>query len=378
MKLFLLILYWGLWYMNFSSRTILSPLLPLIEDALKINHAMAGSLFLAFYVGNTAALFCSGPVSMRIGYKRTILISFIIMMASYVALKFVATYHLFMAASLVLGISGGFYLPCAIPLITASFEKKHWGKAISIHETAAGFSILSVPFLVVFAMRFVHWQTIFLFLSAVSFVMAVFFMCFSPDPRPVREQKANLSHVLRRKEFWILTVLWISCGIASIGIYNIIPLYLVKERGMAIDMANTIFGFSRAGGFIAMILVGVIIDRFSVRKMLFALLLCTGISTIGVATTHVHWQLVVMLVAQATFSVVFFPVGLMAVAKLTSLSERSIFTGAMMGISSLIGPGLSPVILGLVADRWTFQIGILSVGILTIAFCLLFNQLREM
>ena len=332
---------------------------------------------MAFYTGNTAALFSSGPISLRIGYKRSILISFFIMIVSYVALRFAANYHQFMAVTFVLGISAGFYLPCAIPLITSSFKKAHWGKAISVHETAAGFSILTIPFLVVLALRWFQWQSIFIGIAIVSLVMAFLLMSFSPDPRAVKGQNASLSRVLRRKSFWIITILWISCAVASIGVYNIIPLYLVTERGMTVDVANTIFGFSRIGGFIAMILVGFFLDHFNVRKIMFALLFITGIATIGVAMIHVYWLLVVMLFAQATFSVVFFPVGLMAIAKTTSLSERSIFTGALMGISSIIGPGLSPVILGAVADRWSFQIGILVVGILVTATCLLYNKLRD-
>ena len=377
MKILLLLLFWGLWYLNFSSRTVLSPLLPLIEDTLSINHAMAGSLFLAFYIGNTTALFSAGPISLRIGYKRSILISFCVMIASYMALRFAATYHQFMAFTFILGISAGFYLPCAMPLITASFKQEHWGKAISIHETAAGFSILTIPFLVVLALRWFQWQTIFVGIAFASLIMTILLMSFSPDPRTIKEQTARLSQVLRRKSFWIITILWISCATASIGVYNIIPLYLVKERGLSVDVANTLFGVSRVGGFIAMVLVGFILDRFKVRYMLFALLLATGIATMGVAIIHVYWLLVVMLFAQATFSVVFFPVGLVAIAKMTSLSERSTFTGALMGISSIIGPGLSPVILGAVADRWNFQIGILIVGILITATSLLYKQLQD-
>ena len=40
MNYFLLALFWILWYLNYSSRSILSPLLPVIQDALAINHAM--------------------------------------------------------------------------------------------------------------------------------------------------------------------------------------------------------------------------------------------------------------------------------------------------------------------------------------------------
>jgi hypothetical protein len=43
--------------------------MPLIEDDFGISHALAGGLFFSFYIGQTIAIFSSGFVSLRIGYK---------------------------------------------------------------------------------------------------------------------------------------------------------------------------------------------------------------------------------------------------------------------------------------------------------------------
>jgi MFS family permease len=161
------------------------------------------------------------------------------------------------------------------------------------------------------------------------------------------------------------------------GIYNILPLFLVKERGMQIESANTLFGISRVGGFIAMILIGFVIDKFNLKKMLLFLLFATGITTTAIALVHSYWLLSSMLFAQAIFSVVFFPASLVAIAKLTTLSERSVFTGMLMSISGIIGPGLSPIILGAVADKWNFQIGIFVSGLMITVSCFLFRYLKE-
>ena len=84
-----------------------------------------------------------------------------------------------------------------------------------------------------------------------------------------------------------------------------------------------------------------------------------------------------MLFLQATFSVVFFPAGLVAISKLTTLGERSVFTGILMSMSGIIGPGLSPIVLGAIADTWSFQAGILGSGLLITSACLLVRYLRE-
>lgn len=377
MKILLLFLFWALWYLNFSTRTIISPILPLIEDDFGISHALAGSLFLSFYTGNTIAVFSAGFLSLRIGYKRSIFFCLLLVMMSFLALRFAGTYHLFTGVLFFLGLGTGLYLPCAIPLITSIFSRENWGKAISFHETATGLSSLTVPIITVFALRFFHWRSLFVLISCVCLLAILIFLVLSPDTRPVKEKRVRLSVILRRKDFWIITILWSLCGVASMGIYNIIPLYLVKERGIQIELANSIFGLSRAGSFVSMILIGFILDRFNLRKILLFLILGTGITTIGVSLAHSVWLLVAMLLAQATFSFVFFPAGIVAISKITDLSERSLFTGVLMGIGGMMGPGLSPFLLGALADVWNFQIGIFIVGVLCTLSCLLFKALQE-
>lgn len=292
-------------------------------------------------------------------------------------MRFASTYTLFAIFAFLLGLGSGLYLPCGIPLITAIFERDSWGKAISFHETAAGFSLMTIPVFIAFSISVMDWRSVFYVMSAACLILAVLFHIFSPDPRPEKGEKANMKGILHRKEFWIMTALWSSCAIASMGIFNIIPLYLVKERGIQIEAANTILSMSRIGGFIAMIAIGFIIDRFNLKKLLLVLLLAAGLTTIGIAVIKVHWLLSIMLFLQATFSVVFFPVGLVAISKLTTLSERSVFTGMLMSVSGIIGPGLSPLIFGRIADVWNFQVGILGAGIIITSACLLVRQLKE-
>jgi MFS transporter, NNP family, nitrate/nitrite transporter len=376
MKFPVLLLFWSLWYLNFSARSIISPIMPLIEDEFAISHAMAGALFLSFWVGNTIAVFYSGFLSQKIGYKRTILIGFAGIVITFLLLRYTETYQLFAVTVFFLGIGAGLYLPCAIPLITATIEKKHWGKAISFHETAAGLCLLTIPLIVVWALSLAHWKSIFLIFSAACLFFTIIMQFLAPDPRPEKQERSPISNILRRKEFWIVTAAWVCCGIASMGIYNIVPLYLVKERGLQIEAANTIFGMSRFGGFIGMVFIGLIIDRFDLKKILMVILLATGITTIGIALADSYMVISAMLLAQATFSVVFFPAGLVAIARLTNLADRSMFTGVLMAISSIIGPGLSPMILGAVADLWNFQIGILIAGIIIILSLIPLKKLK--
>ena len=351
--------------------------MPLIEDDLAISHAMAGVLFFCFWVGNTISVFYAGFMSLKIGYKRSILLSFYGMTIAFIFLWFASSYILFAVFLFFLGLASGLYLPCGIPLITAVFSRDNWGKAISFHETAAGSSMLTVPFFAAFVISIMNYKSAFFILSGACLIIAVLFHTVSPDPRPEKGEKPDMWNIVRRKDFWIMTVLWCSCTVASMGIYNIVPLYLVKERGIQIEDANTLFGISRIGGVIAMISVGFIIDRFNLKRLLLILILATGISTMAISVINISWLLIAALFLQAAICVMFFPAGLVAISKLTTLSERSVFTGVLMSMSGIVGPGLSPMILGTIADVWSFQVGIFASGLIITSTCFLIRALRE-
>ena len=377
MKIFLLLLFWSLWYINFSSRTIISPLLPIIEDEFAISHAVAGSIFSFLSLGYTITLLLSGAISHRIGYKRSIMMGFLILTVSLFSLRFATTYALLAAAAIFIGLGSGIYFPSALPLITTVFGRDNWGKVLGFHETAASFSILSIPLLTAIGLRFFEWRNLFFILSAACLLVGVFFHVFCPRTHPQREKGVSFLHVFRRRDFWIIAMLWIFAASNGLGLYNIIPLFLVKENGMELEAANTIFGLSRIGGFFVTILSGFLVDRFGAKTILYLVLLATGLSTMSLALAQTTPILIAMLVAQASIYPAFFPVALVAISKLTDFDERSIFTGTSIAVGVVFGLGFTPFILGAVADLWNFKIGIFSLGLLTILSSISLKGIKE-
>jgi MFS family permease len=368
---------WSLWFFNFSTRTVLSPLLPVFERDMGISHALAGSTFLFVALGYTSSLLVAGWVTPRIGFKRSIALGFGVLIVGLVFLPFVRTYFHLASVAFLLGLGGGIYLPCALPLLTSTISPDRWGKSITFHETAASFSILAIPLLAAAAMRFVGWPVLVLTLSALCLGATVVFVVFSPDPRPKREEKSPFFEVLGRRDFWIMSALWGFAAAGGLGLYNLIPLFLVNEKGLPIELANTIFGLSRVGGLVVMFLAGFFIDKVGVKRVLLMSLLLTGFATTGIALADAFPLLVGMLFLQATFMPIFFPAGLLTITKLTDFTDRSAFVGATVAIGVIFGTGLAPTLLGIVADLHSFQTGILFQGILTMLVCLLLPLLRK-
>ena len=378
MNLLPLFVFWCLWYINFSSRAIFSPILPLIEDSLSLSHGKAGGLFTSFSIGGSLTLLAAGWFASSWGYKRTVVLGYLGIGLVFLAFQWADSYFSYHILFFLLGIAGGTYLPTILPIITETYDYRHWGKAIGIHDSAASFSIFAIPILMAYGLQFLSWKRLILILGIASLLLPIFFWKVSIEPkRELSQRKSSYLDLMKRKLIWIMIFLWILASASSIGIYTILPLYLVKERGFSFSFANTLFGISRAGGMVVPILTGFLVDRYGYRTILFFSLFTTGLSTIALSLSESLTLILITLILQATLSLVFFPVAFTTISKLTSISERSMALGIILATGGILGLGVTPFILGLTADYLNFQVGFRWLGVLTALASFLVNFLRE-
>jgi len=378
MKLLPLFIFWCLWFLNFSTRTIFSPLLPLIEDSLSLSHEAAGGLFTSLSIGFSLTLFLTGRFVSEWGYKRMVAIGFICIGLVLFSFQWAQSYIAFHLLFFLLGVATGTYIPSILPIITETYDHKHWGKAIGFHDSAASLSIFSIPILVTLGLRYFPWKGLLLILGVVPLLFLIPFWKVSVEPKPERVyQKSLFAGLFRNRTVWVMGFLWIFSAASSLGIYSILPLYLIKEKGMDFGFANTLLGVSRAVGAIVPLTIGFITDRYGFKVILKWSIFATGLSTIGLALSSTLSLILITLILQALLSLAFFPVAFMAISKLTPISERSMTIGFIIAIGVIFGTGGSPYILGLVADHLNFKVGILGLGILTALSSLMVRFLRD-
>jgi NNP family nitrate/nitrite transporter-like MFS transporter len=77
----------AIFYLNFVSRIILGPFLPVIEHELGLGHGGAGSLFLFIQIGYATGLLGSGFVSWRFTHRHTIVTSAVVVGIAMVGLS---------------------------------------------------------------------------------------------------------------------------------------------------------------------------------------------------------------------------------------------------------------------------------------------------
>jgi MFS transporter, NNP family, nitrate/nitrite transporter len=354
-----------LWFMVFTTRTIFAPVLPFVEDEFAITHARASSIFLFSSIGYAVTVFFAGVFSRLLGMKKSIIASMLAAAAACYSISFFHVFQLFYISTFLVGVATGLYLPSAIPLLTAYYHEKNWGKVLAIHDSGAGTSLFLAPLIATGLLTLFAWRGVFVVMGITLTLCAILFFIVVEDRKGIVEKEKTFGgNLWKRKELWFMGVMASFISGVGVGLYYIIPLYLVKELGMPSGEANTILGVSRIGGAVSGIATGFLVDRFSLRKTMFLLALGAGVTTMLLMTKNTNWMKA-LLVIQPCLVMGFMPALFLGVSRLFEDRIRGMATGILLTLGSIIGAGIIPYLLGLAGDLVSFRVGILVLGTLT-------------
>jgi len=373
--LFLLFI-WFIWFMNFNGRTLFSPILPLIEDEFRISHARAASIFTFISLGFGFALFSSGLVSGFLGSKRTILASLLTAGCIFFIIPTIHAFSILYPVVFVLAFALGIYLPTIIPMITDYYMEKDWGKAIAIHESASSLSIFAAPLIALFLLSFLPWRLIFVVMGSVSLLCAIVFQLTTTDISSGDGRPSFRGGILKKRAFWIMGTIWIFASGCVLGLYFVLPLYLVKEIGLTIQRANSITGLSRLGMVLVAIAAGFIVDRVRLKKAIFLVILLLGLLTMSLTVKEIRW-IKFFLFVQATVSGAYPPLVLVAISRMFGSETRGQATGFIITLG-MAGSGIIPYLLGFTGDMISFRLGIFLLGLCTVLASGLLYFLKEL
>ena len=357
----------AIFFLNFISRIILAPLMPTIEQDLNITHSQAGSFFLLISVGYFPSLLGSGFVSSRLTHRRTISLSCIALGLALLLVAQCRSLWAIRAGLVILGLCGGFYIPSGIATLTSLISYRHWGRALAVHELAPNLSFLTAPLLSEALLHWVSWRAILGLLGVAALFTGAAFARFGkggefPGEAPnLRSIRILFGH----RSFWIMMLLF-GLGVGgSLGIYTMLPLYLVIEKGFERNWANSLIAISRISVPGMSFLSGWCTDRLGARRTLFGIFLLAGLATVLLGTTSGPW-LVMVILLQPLVAASFFPAGFVAISLIAPTALRNVAVSISAPFSFLFGGGMIPILIGVAGDAGAFSLGIVLVGALVL------------
>ena len=357
----------SIFFLNFVSRITPAPLTPRIELDLKLTHADAGALFLMISLGYFITLIGSGLVSSRVNHKRTIIISNTALGLALIGTSFCSGPWSIRLGLFTVGLAAGLYLPSGIATLTSLIPSRHWGKTLAIHEVAPNLSFIAAPLICEAVLVWFSWRTVFLLIGVIALMMGPVFGRYSRGGEFKGEAPsfASLRKLFGNVSFWIMILLFSLGVIGTMGVYTMLPLYLVTEHSVEVNRANTLIALSRIPCMIMAFVAGWATDRIGPRRTLRIVLLLSGLMTLflGIASPPVILYIVFL---QPVVAVCFFPAGFAAMSLIVSAKLRNVAVSFIVPLAFVIGGGLAPVFIGFVGDLGRFALGItISGGLIT-------------
>lgn len=345
------------------SRVVFSPLLPAIEDDLMLTHGEAGSIFFYTSFGFSVGMLCSGFVSKAVTHRFSILCStlaagaLLVFVSMCPALKCMRLFLFF------LGAATGLYMPSAMALIASLVKQEQRGRAIAMNEVGFNMSFIVAPLLGRAFLPFFSWRVIIRLIAVMIAASGTVFILFGEGGTD-RGSPPHLKHIrkiLAQPSFWIITLLFALAIGGELGVFSIIPTYMVKEKGWDQNFANTLIGISRLSCIPSVIVTGWLVDRIGIKPLIRAVFGIAGAATALMGFAD-GFLLVLAVFVQPLVIICFFPAGLSAIAALEHPELLSLTTSLITPSAYLIGAGLVPAGMALLGDQGAFSAGFFLIG----------------
>jgi len=154
---------------------------------------------------------------------------------------------------------------------------------------------------------------------------------------------------------------------SSMGIYAVMPLFLVSEMGIDRPWANTLIGFSRSLGIVVLFISGMMIDRIGPLRALTSFMITTGLFTVFIGVIPGATPVSILVFFQAAFSICLFPPGFTILSLLFPERLRGVAVSLVIFMGFLFGAGVLPSAVGYWAEAFSFASAFAIMGTITLA-----------
>lgn len=349
-------------------RLLISPLLIRIAGDLSITYDRASSFFVTGSVGFVGGLLTSGFVSKRLTHRGTIVLSTAVAGLALVALAFVRSELGFHLVFLVETWANGLYPGSGITSVTTLVPDAHRGKALAVHESGPNLAFIIAPILSAFLAPHIGWRGVIGVTGGAAILTATAFLVAGrgSGERGEPPHFENLKLFVHNRPFWALSVFFMLAGTCAMGVFNVLPTYLMVEHHYSEQLVNTLVGVSRISAFAAIFAAGGLADRFGIRVVIGVIIGVTGALTLGLGFASGTTLLVVVFLQPIVVGS-FFPVGLSALANTTPPGARNLAVALAIPLANIVGAGVAPWLFAALGSAGYFSASFVGLGIVSIA-----------
>jgi len=249
------------WIISYIHRMMVPPLLPMIMEELKISNTQAGFLMSGFMISYAIAQIPAGYLSDKYGARKVVPIGMIAFSLATLLIGFSRNFKQFLALRILFGLFAGTYYPPIVSAISGAFPEEKRGKAIGVFMSGTSIGTAIAPVLAVPIALLRGWRFAFIVLALPSFLIAAGFPFILQDRVTEAAENIVQKGFLSFKFLIACLVPFLGMG-TKMGFTTFLPLFLVNEKDLPIEIAALFFSAIPAIGFFGTIFGGFIADKF--------------------------------------------------------------------------------------------------------------------
>ncbi|MEE9399815.1 MAG: MFS transporter [Dehalococcoidales bacterium] len=347
---------------------LLTPLLPYIRNDFSLTYTQVGWLVLAYNLTYGLSQLPGGWLADRLGPRimLTIGVAGVAVVGLLIGLS--QTYIILALFLVLLGIAGGGYHPSASPLVSASVEPKHRGRALGIHQIGGTGSFFLAPLIAAGIASFLDWRGTFVVLSIPVIAFGIVFYVLLGRLGYTRKAKqavasddtATLPAPGHLRRMVVFVILGIASMVLTYSVISFIPLYIVDHFKASEELGAAMLSLAFFGGLWAGPLGGYLSDRLGRVPVILAVGLIAGpaIYLLNIAPLGVGLSVLLVIMGMAMH--LGMPVVEAYLISHTSARRRSTALGIYY-LGSRGGPAIAPAI-GYLIDNYGFNTTFSIVG----------------
>ncbi len=354
-------------FMGILPRLLLAPMLLRIAGSFGVGYSDVSGVFLTGSVGFVTGLLTSGFIANRITHRWTIVLSIGLNAVALLVLSTVTSIVGFHLLFMVINWASGLYPGSGIASVIALVSRSRRGTALAIHESGPNLAFLAAPILAAILAPALGWRVVFRVVGVAALLIATAFAAFgrASTERGQSPNFQNIALFLHNRPFWVVSVLFVVAASGAMGIFSVLPTYLIVDHGLREELVNTLVGLSRVTGFASILLAGTLADRYGFNRVVVVVLGTTGLVTIalGITTGPV---LLVAVFLQPLLVGAFFPLGLSALSDVAPPAARNLSVALAIPLANFFGAGVAPRALSWAGSVGAFGLGFVVLGAVTI------------
>ena len=357
-------------------------LLPEIKLGLGLTATQLGTLAFSRQATGWVSTIGAGYLGDRFANRASLMLgtSLMLMGVSYFLAGSVSSYGLMFLAMLVVGIGPSLYHPPAIGALSRRFPDKR-GFAISLHGTGGSVGQVLGPLITAGALTFLMWRDV-LRLSMFPAILAALLiwamMRSVPGRAPASSSSgsyfSSLLMLLKKRAILLLVAVTALRSMGQSSVQVFLPVYLREDFEFSIAKVAVYLALAEVVGIGAQPAMGFFSDKFGRKPVLVPAMAVLGLLFMALAGAGAGLQLLLTVLAMGAFLYSLHTIFIAAAMDIAGGEIQSTVVSLIYG-ASFLGT-VSPVIAGVIADRYGISSAFLYGGAVMLVATLILALMR--